>query len=104
MTSYRGLLKQREELQRQIDAARGLEVAAAINKVREIISEYSLTPKQVFARPKGKRAQAIMSKPAKYLDPASGATWTGVGREPLWIKGQSREEFLIQSWPHGKMD
>ncbi|MFM0265587.1 H-NS family nucleoid-associated regulatory protein [Paraburkholderia sediminicola] len=27
---------------------------------------------------------------------AIGATWSGMGREPLWIKGQSREQFLIR--------
>lgn len=39
MASYRELLKQREALQRQIDAAQEQEVAAAIEKVREIINE-----------------------------------------------------------------
>lgn len=95
MASYRELLKQREALQRQIDAAQEQEVAAAIEKVREIINEYSLTPEQVFAQPKGKRGPMPGTKPAEYRDPVSGATWSGMGREPLWIKGQSREQFLI---------
>jgi DNA-binding protein H-NS len=95
VASYRELLKQREALQRQIDTAQEQEVAAAIEKVREIINEYSLTPEQVFAQPKGKRGPKSGTKPAKYRDPVSGATWSGMGREPLWIKGQSREQFLI---------
>jgi DNA-binding protein H-NS len=96
MANYRELLKQHEALQLQIDAAREREVTAAIEKVREIIDEYSLTPEQVFAQPKGKRGAKPGTKPAKYRDPASGATWSGMGREPSWIKGQSREQFLIQ--------
>jgi DNA-binding protein H-NS len=96
VANYRELLKQHEALQIQIDAAREQEVAAAIERVREIIGEYSLTPEQVFAQPKGKRGPKPATKPAKYRDPASGATWSGMGREPLWIKGQSREQFLIQ--------
>ncbi|WP_414144191.1 H-NS family nucleoid-associated regulatory protein [Burkholderia stagnalis] len=31
----------------------------------------------------------------KYRDPQTGATWSGRGREPLWITGRSREQFLI---------
>jgi DNA-binding protein H-NS len=95
VASYRELLKQREVLQRQIDAAREQEVAAALAKVREIINEYSLTPEQVFAQSKGKGGPKRGAKPAKYRDPTSGATWSGMGREPLWIKGQPREQFLI---------
>jgi DNA-binding protein H-NS len=90
-------LKQHEALQVQIDAAREKEVAAAIEKVRAIIGEYSLTLEQVFAEPKGKRGPKLGTKPAKYRDPASGATWSGMGREPMWIKGQPREHYLINS-------
>ncbi|WP_321818390.1 MULTISPECIES: H-NS histone family protein [unclassified Paraburkholderia] len=96
MASYRELLKQREALEKQIEAAKDKEIVDAIEKVRAIIAEYSLTPEQVFAQPKGKRGPKLGPKPAKYRDPDSGATWSGMGREPLWIKGQSRERFLIQ--------
>jgi len=97
VAGYRELLKQREALQRQIDAAHEQEVATAIEKVREIIGEYSLTPEQLFSQPKGKLGSKVGTRPAKYRDPASGATWSGMGREPLWIKGQSREQFLIDA-------
>lgn len=96
MASYRELLKQREALQKQIDAAKEQEISGAIDKVRAIIAEYSLTPEQVFSRSNGKKDPKRGPKPAKYRDPASGATWSGMGREPLWMKGQSREHFLIQ--------
>lgn len=95
MTSYRELLKQREALQHQIDAAREQEVAAAIERVREIIDEYALTPEQVFVQSRRKHGSTPGTKPAKYRDPATGATWSGMGREPIWIKGRSREPFLI---------
>ncbi|QQC64360.1 H-NS histone family protein [Paraburkholderia ginsengisoli] len=95
MASYRELLKQREELQRQIEAAREQEVAAAISRVREVVAEYGLTPEQVFSRSSAKYGPKPGTRPAKYRDPASGATWGGMGREPLWIKGQPREQFLI---------
>jgi DNA-binding protein H-NS len=97
MSSYRELLKQREELQRQIDAAREQEIDAAIEKVRQLVNEYSLTPEEVFGVPKVKRGPKPGSNAARYRDPKSGATWSGKGREPMWIKGQSREQFLIQN-------
>ncbi|CAM2198534.1 DNA-binding protein Bv3F (plasmid) [Paraburkholderia kururiensis] len=97
MASYRELLKQREDLQKQIEEAQEQEVAAAIEKVRAIISEYSLTPEQVFARTRGRRGPKPGATAPKYRDPVSGATWSGMGREPGWIKGQPREQFLIQS-------
>jgi DNA-binding protein H-NS len=35
------------------------------------------------------------TKPAKYQDPESGLTWSGMGHEPFWIKGKKRDKFLI---------
>lgn len=97
MASYRELLKQHEALQQQIDAARQQEVAAAIERVRAIITEYSLTPEQVFSQTKGKRGPKPGAKQVKYRDPLSGSTWSGKGREPGWIKGKPREQFLIHA-------
>ena len=96
MASYRELLKQHAELQKKIEAAKAQEVAVAIEKVRAIVSEYSLTPEQVFGQSKVTRGPKPGVTRAKYRDPKSGATWSGMGREPLWIKGQSRETFLIR--------
>ena len=33
---------------------------------------------------------------AKFRNPETGKTWSGWGREPIWIKGKNREEFKIQ--------
>jgi DNA-binding protein H-NS len=46
----------------------------------------------------GKRKAAPVSNVgvAKYRDPASGKTWTGRGKPPLWIAGaKDRQAFLI---------
>ncbi len=34
--------------------------------------------------------------PPKYRDPATGQTWTGRGKPPLWIAGKDRLQFLIE--------
>ncbi len=40
-------------------------------------------------------------KPAKYMDPKTGKTWTGHGKAPAWIavatKKGRRDDFLIQN-------
>jgi DNA-binding protein H-NS len=49
----------------------------------------------------GKRSRKVAAAKnvgvAKYRDPASGKTWTGRGKPPLWIAGvEDREPFLIK--------
>ena len=55
---------------------------------------------------KGRRAatkgKAKSSVPPKYRDPATGATWTGRGRAPVWMAakiatGSKKEDFLISA-------
>ncbi|ART57218.1 histone (plasmid) [Acidovorax carolinensis] len=97
MNSYKNLLEQREALDRQIAEARRVELADAIAKVREIIAQYGLTEADVFA---GRKARATVksSNPVapKYRDPATGSTWTGRGKPPLWISGKDRAQFEIK--------
>lgn len=47
------------------------------------------------ARPPRNRANP--PKPPMYKDPVSGATWTGQGASPNWLKGKNRDDFLIVS-------
>lgn len=51
MSSYKELLKQREELEKQIQDARKRELAEAISKARTLIDEYGLTAADVFLQP-----------------------------------------------------
>jgi DNA-binding protein H-NS len=32
---------------------------------------------------------------AKFRNPETGATWSGRGREPNWLKGKNRDDFKI---------
>lgn len=50
------------------------------------------------ARGRGRKpgGAAKQSGVAKYLDPATGKTWTGHGRAPEWIKNAAnRDDFLV---------
>ncbi len=97
MATYKELLKQQEALALQIEEARKAEISDAVQKVRELVSEYGLTAEDVFSsgrRGSGKSRAGSKVAP-KYRDPATGQTWTGRGKAPKWIEGQDRAKYLI---------
>lgn len=85
MTSdYKTLLQQKAELEARIAEVLKVEKADVIAKVRALIADYNLTEGDVFST--GKRKSAAGAGVAKYRDPSTGATWTGRGKPPNWIK------------------
>lgn len=96
MSSYKELLKQREELEKQIQDARKRELAEAVSKVRALVDEYELTAADIFSPARAVRAGGAGSKvPPKYKNPATGETWTGRGKAPKWIQDQDRSKFEL---------
>ena len=95
MTSYKELLKQREDLEQQIQQARKNELADAVGKVRALVAEYELTADDIFPPARARSSSAGSKVAAKYRDPATGQTWTGRGKPPKWIQDQDREKFVI---------
>jgi DNA-binding protein H-NS len=80
--------------------------AKAIALVHSIMKDHGLTAEDVGVAPakpvraarkqtKGASAKKASTVAAKYQDPKTGATWSGRGREPGWIKGKKRDRFLI---------
>ena len=98
MSSYKDLLKQREELEKKIQETRKREMSEAVGKVRQIVQEYGLTAEDVFppARAARSSASSAGTKVApKYKNPETGETWTGRGKAPKWIQDQDRSKFEI---------
>ncbi|KQP13728.1 H-NS family nucleoid-associated regulatory protein [Pseudorhodoferax sp. Leaf267] len=101
MSSYKELLQQRENLERQIQEARQRENQEAVDKVRALVAEFELTADDIFGNPRragksGKVSASAGQKVApKYRNPATGDTWTGRGKPPKWIADQNREQYLI---------
>lgn len=94
--SYKELLAQREALDAQIKQIRSEELAGAVSQARELVKQYELTVADIF--PAGRKASAAKGGTVapKYRDPATGATWTGRGKAPLWIASESdRSKFAI---------
>lgn len=98
MSAYRELKAQADELMKRVEEARLAELETVIREIRARVAEYGLTSGQIFGRhnaPKTMRRKRT-SMP-RYRDPETGATWSGRGRAPRWIKGGRRELFLIKA-------
>jgi len=109
--SYNGLMAQIKRLQAQahkLDKAR----AKAIERVNRLIEQFEIKADEIVFGPKArgtsvkatKRARPKARKRAKvapkYRGPG-GATWTGRGLMPIWLrdavkKGKKKDDFLIK--------
>lgn len=97
MTTLATLMAQKADLERQIAEVRKSETAAAIAQARAIIAEFGLTETDVFGKSgkSGKAPKTVRTVAAKYRDPATGKTWSGRGKPPVWIAGKDRAAFAI---------
>lgn len=93
--SYKDLLAQRSQLEQKIAEARASEIAGALSKIQTLVSEYGLSAEDIFPTKKQRATAGSVVEP-KYRDPATGQTWTGRGKPPLWIKDKDRAQFEIK--------
>jgi DNA-binding protein H-NS len=99
MPSYKELLAQRENLERQIEEAKSREYAEVLNEIKQKMADYGITLAELAGGRGGKGVKSARPRAGvapKYRDPDSGSTWSGRGKPPKWIAGQEREGFLIQ--------
>ncbi|MDR0240436.1 MAG: H-NS histone family protein [Burkholderia sp.] len=95
MEGYRSYKERLIELRREIELERRKVAGNVLEEVRACIQEFGFTPAQVFSiGPKGRRVRK-----ARYFDPLTGASWTGNGREPAWIRGMDRSKFELPLVP-----
>jgi DNA-binding protein H-NS len=114
MSTYQELKSKAGELLKQAEKVRKKEMRAVIAEIRSLMAAYDIgiddlqpaTADKRAVGPKGRSvaAKAGKAKPAtrraivkpKYRNPETGATWTGRGKPPNWIKdAKSRDAFLI---------
>ena len=106
--------KEIEKLRKQALVLQTKSRKPVISSLVRTMKEYDISPDELAAAygkvkstakagPPAKSAKAVgVKKPVapKYRHPASGATWTGRGKAPLWVveaekNGQPRQQFLI---------
>ncbi len=80
--------------------------ADVLRAMRELLLQHGFKPGELAsARPTRGAAKAVEKSGGKasgertlaplYRDPATGATWSGRGTEPAWIKGRDRAAFRV---------
>lgn len=92
-------------LQEQAEAIKAKNASATLGRITELMRESGVTVADIAAHlggkkrgPKpGKKATAAAAVvPAKYMNPKTGATWSGRGRAPAWIaSAKNRDRFLV---------
>ncbi|MFT0174474.1 H-NS histone family protein [Paraburkholderia mimosarum] len=97
MATFRELKAQMAALEARAAAARAAEFEEVLADIRAKVVDYGFTERDIFGRRRGARTTSSTGVvPARYRDPKTGATWSGRGRAPGWIRdAKNRERFLI---------
>ncbi len=108
MSNLQDLLSQKANLDAEISRVRSTERAEAVARIKDIMRTYDLTVQDLgkLVRLPGGAARTANSTspltgskaPIKYRDPQTGATWSGRGLMPNWLKarvneGATKEQF-----------
>lgn len=90
------LQEERERLNAQIKARTDAQKASVIEQIKTVVDTYAISVEELVEALGGLKSKrkGVKAK-QKYRDPVTGATWSGRGKEPAWIKGQNRDDFLI---------
>ncbi|WP_321908192.1 MULTISPECIES: H-NS histone family protein [unclassified Paraburkholderia] len=97
------------KLQKQAESIVEKQTSLGLTKIRDLMARHGLSVADIEqfigkrrGRKPGKGAKAVKAAgpkrtvAAKYADPKTGATWTGRGRAPVWIRDvKDRSKFLI---------
>jgi len=105
MATYKQLLAEKKELETQLLDMRATEISGVIDQIHALMAEYDLTVDDIALKRRrgrpagaaGKAKAAAKEKqplPPKYMNPKTGATWSGRGRAPAWL-GKKLGRFLI---------
>ena len=103
------------KLQKQAAAIAEKQSSVGLTKIRELMHKHGLTVADIegfVAKRRGRKPGVTQPKSAaakasraavhhiapKYADPKTGATWSGRGLAPLWIRDvKDRSKFLIEA-------
>lgn len=69
--------------------------ADVLRAMKELLLLHGFKPSELGTARNGKTTGGRAQIPPQYRDPASGATWSGRGTEPAWIKGRDRATFKV---------
>ncbi|NTZ04848.1 H-NS histone family protein [Burkholderia metallica] len=96
MLIYKSFVEKKALLEAQLERERLAIAATVLVEVRRCVEEFGFTSRDIFPADGG---PSTRKRRAKYFNPETGQTWSGVGREPAWIRGQDRSRFAIDASP-----
>jgi DNA-binding protein H-NS len=95
------------KLQKQAATIAEKQTSVGLTKIRDLMHKHGLSIADIESfvgkkrgrKPAAKAPRASVHHVApKYADPKTGATWTGRGRAPAWIRDvKDRSKFLIEA-------
>jgi DNA-binding protein H-NS len=104
MATLEALQAKIKKLQAQAEAMASQKSKVVLENIRSLMAKHNLTTADIDShlggrkrgRPSLKSAGVQKKGVARYLDPKTGATWTGHGRAPAWIAAaKDRNKFLV---------
>jgi DNA-binding protein H-NS len=104
MSNLADLIAQKAALEKKIAEARREARAGAIAQIKSLMTEHGLTLADLGGKsaPPATAARSRKGRkvPAKFRDPDSGATWSGRGLQPKWLKaalagGRKLSDFAL---------
>lgn len=107
--TYKNLMSQINKLQMQAETVRKQETSSVIAKIKKQMGQFGLTLKDLASSAEGTIARnstrkhkfSPRRKPVpKYKNPVTGATWTGRGKTPVWLRdvlktGKNMQQFVV---------
>ena len=96
--TYRELKSEVARLEAEAERVRKYELPNVIEELNLMIDQYQLTEKMIF----GPSRSASPGKPLtvmipKYVDQATGNTWTGRGPTPVWMSEALKAGTLAEN-------
>ncbi len=100
MAKLTDLLAQKAALDKQIAEAQREQRAGAIAQIKLLMAEHGLTAADLSGRVTKVAKTGGVKVAAKYLNKATGDTWSGRGLQPRWLKaalasGKRISEFAV---------
>jgi DNA-binding protein H-NS len=94
MMIYKSYMEKKALLEDQLSRERVAIAAAVLTEIQHCIREFGFTHHDLF--PDGLNG-ATRKRRAKYFNPQTGETWSGVGKEPRWLRGKDRSQFALDT-------
>jgi DNA-binding protein H-NS len=102
MSSLKDLLDRKAALEKEIESTRREELAGAIGKVKALMQEFGLTVADISSKSSVRPTSTAKGGKvaAKYVNKATGDSWSGRGLQPKWLRaalesGRKIEEFKV---------